>query len=364
MNSILLTTNQYSVEGAEAVSTLVADAWTYTWQIVMQSGFYSVMANLGALIGLCCLMFFLVNLAKEWLEKESIAWALDKLIFPLVVVFLLANGGGNLAAATMGMRSLINYYNEQVLASFSANLSFEQALSRVADYSSVKTQLEGLRDQCNVLINEETLTQCLESQAQLANQIVSDYEENHPGEPMWVGTLRYIRDVYQVDPADPIGSAARLSTAPLVEGIRGIAGLGSDVFLRAIESFLIASQAAFQYVIELSMLVVGMMGPLAVGSSLLPTGTKPLYAWLSGFASLGMCKLSLNIMTGLFALMTVKLGPMDALPNAIVIGVLAPVLAFGIATGGGMAVFSGITAAAASGSGWLGSGGIVSRRSR
>jgi hypothetical protein len=40
---------------------------------------------------------------------------------------------------------------------------------------------------------------------------------------------------------------------------------------------------------------------LPVGASLLLIGAKPFYAWMTGFWSLGMAKLSLNIITGLAA---------------------------------------------------------------
>ena len=123
------------------------------------------------------------------------------------------------------------------------------------------------------------------------------------------------------------------------------AALAAQRFMNApalfiVEAIMMAMQGAFQACIECSMLLTGLLGPIALGASLLPVGAKPLYAWLTGFFSLGMCKLCLNIITGLVASAIHNSGPTDTLGTAIALGLLSPLLAIALSAGGGMAVFN------------------------
>jgi hypothetical protein len=122
--------------------------------------------------------------------------------------------------------------------------------------------------------------------------------------------------------------------------------ISRSIMLAAIETFMVAMQSAFQALIEVGFLLTGLLGPLAVGASLLPIGAKPLYAWMTGFWSLGMAKLSLNIVTGLAATAIAASAQLDTLSIAITLGLLAPILALSLSAGGGMAIFSAILSAA------------------
>ncbi len=141
---------------------------------------------------------------------------------------------------------------------------------------------------------------------------------------------------------------------PLKAGL-DTAGAGVGMYLRSqsmpmvilIQTILMASQAAFQALIEASMLLTGLMGPIALGSSLLPFGAKPIYAWLTAFWSVGICKLCLNVISGLIAVTLYNTGPTEMLPASIMLGLFAPIMALGMATGGGMAIFNGITGSVA-----------------
>lgn len=93
------------------------------------------------------------------------------------------------------------------------------------------------------------------------------------------------------------------------------------------------------------MLLTALMAPVAVGATLLPVGSNAIATWVTGFISLGMVKFSLNVISGLVAVAMVQVGPDDILPIALVLGLLSPILSLGIAAGGGMALFNGLTSA-------------------
>ncbi|WP_373695828.1 hypothetical protein [Brunnivagina elsteri] len=96
---------------------------------------------------------------------------------------------------------------------------------------------------------------------------------------------------------------------------------------------------AFQWIIEVCMLLTALLGPLAVGGSLLPVGSKAIFAWLTGFFSVGMIKLCFNIISGLISTMVLNSDNNDPMIFAFAIGILAPILSVVLAAGGGMAVF-------------------------
>jgi hypothetical protein len=121
----------------------------------------------------------------------------------------------------------------------------------------------------------------------------------------------------------------------------------------AVRGWLLAFGIAFQWIVEVSMLLTGLLGPLAVGGTLLPVGQKAIFAWLTGFFSIGIVKLSFNIICGLVATMVVKAGNNDPMIFAFATGILAPILSLLLATGGGMAVFNSLSSMATFGVGRL-----------
>lgn len=97
------------------------------------------------------------------------------------------------------------------------------------------------------------------------------------------------------------------------------------------------------------MLLTAALGPIAVGGSLLPVAGKPIFAWMIGFVSLGIAKISFNIMAIITATVIMN-GPgqdLNAEPDLlwfmIFLGILAPLISLALATAGGFAVFNAIS---------------------
>jgi len=333
------------------VSQQISESWDGLWDLVLEGGLYRVLANAGIVIAIGCLMIFLVDFAKKWLQDERGNWTLSEMAFPLIVVFFLANGDTNLATATRSLRDIINNYNDQVLGAVSNQVNFENSLQQIAQFSSASGQITELRAQCNAIVEQEALPTCLRLQNQKAQEVLTEYRRNNPGAETsaWANELAKRMSVNELDPSSPIQGVQQI--------LQGGVGLYlSNSILPVIEALVVAFQAAFQQLLEASMLVTALLGPIALGSSLLPFGAKPFYAWLTGFFSLGMCKLCLNLLTGLMAVATSKVAPYDMMPTAIAIGILSPILALALAGGGGLAVFNGITSAVGGAAGTVGGG--------
>jgi hypothetical protein len=106
---------------------------------------------------------------------------------------------------------------------------------------------------------------------------------------------------------------------------------------RAILSF----RTAFLYIVEVMMIVMALVGPIFLALSMFPVGTKPLLAWGTSFLSLGFCKICFSLVSGLSAVAMIYSGPsVDMLVVSVVLGLLAPVIAFSIASGSGIAALT------------------------
>ncbi|MCT7997474.1 hypothetical protein [Laspinema olomoucense] len=129
-------------------------------------------------------------------------------------------------------------------------------------------------------------------------------------------------------------------------GSDAVAFMNTNIFQIAVKGLLISLSIAFQWIVEISWLLTALLGPLAVGGSLLPVGQKAIWAWLSGFFSVAMVKLSFNIISGLVATLIVKAEQNDPLIFAFAVGLLSPILAVILASGAGMAVFNSLSSLA------------------
>jgi ABC-type transport system involved in cytochrome c biogenesis permease component len=98
------------------------------------------------------------------------------------------------------------------------------------------------------------------------------------------------------------------------------------------------------------MLVTGLTGPIFLALSLFPTSNKPVVTWITSFLSMGLCKICFSLISGLSAVAMVYAGydNVDMLVAAVVLGLLAPVLSFSIATGSGLGALTTITYSAQS----------------
>jgi hypothetical protein len=95
--------------------------------------------------------------------------------------------------------------------------------------------------------------------------------------------------------------------------------------------------------VEVMMLVNALVGPIFLGLSLFPVTNKPFLPWGISFLSLGFCKICYTLIAGLSAVAMVfnnGAGTEDMLVVSTVIGLLAPVLAFSIASGSGLAALA------------------------
>jgi hypothetical protein len=299
-------------EDGAAASSAIASAVDGLWDDVLGGGLYAAIARLGVFFAVGTLLIFIVQWTKQMVDGEN-SKAFSELIWPIVVIVLLANNATNLALCTRGLREIINQTNQTLLTSTSNSVRLQEAYQKVVQQSGAESAVRGLMAQCNAIADPQQQTQCLKNAADQAEEIA---DQSNDDKKNWFPDF---------------GLSEFLST---------------NIFQLAVRGWLIAFSIAFQWLIEISLLLTGLLGPLAVGGSLLPVGQKAIFAWVTGFFSVGMVKLSFNIICGLVATLVLNADANDPLIFAFATGLLAPILSLILAAGAGMAVFNSLSSVA------------------
>lgn len=318
-----------------ATSQSIADGWNSQWLNLLQNTgngtLYGTLTNLGIFFAVGTLLFFMIQFLRDLISYEY-SRPISALIWPFVVVILLSNSGKGsiLSNLTLGLRG---YLNTQVVVSPDASKMYQEALNM-----SVAEEITGsfLRP-CQSLTGEQQ-SKCFAQAAVRINSLLQKYRDTYGKNRRWI-----IRLQDKVNEINNISSVRGIVSETSFNSL-----LGSTV-QTSIKSFLVSLQYAFQNLIEATMLLIALLGPIAVGGSLLPVAGKPIFAWLTGFLSIGIAKISFNIIAVVTAAVIVN-GPgqnLNADPDLmwfiIFLGVLAPILSLLVAAAGGFALFSGIS---------------------
>ncbi|MFS0513388.1 hypothetical protein ACEYW6_01415 [Nostoc sp. UIC 10607] len=322
------------LDNGTATSQSIAEGWDKQWLDLLQNNtsdnLYGALTNLGIFFAVGTLLFFMLQFLKDLISYEYTR-PISALIWPFLVVILLSNSGNGsiLSNLTLGMRNFLNSVNQQVVVSADADKMYQQALNM-----SVAEEVAGsLLRPCQSLTGEQQ-NQCFAKAAEKVNTLWQKYRDTY-GNKSWIIRLQTKVDSIRYG----TGFVSETSFNSL---------LGSTV-QTSIKNFLVSLQYAFQNLIEATMLLIAALGPIAVGGSLLPVAGKPIFAWLTGFLSIGIAKISFNIIAVLTAAVIVN-GPgqdanvdPDLMWFIIFLGILAPILSLLVAAAGGFAVFSAIS---------------------
>ncbi|QFS47490.1 hypothetical protein [Nostoc sphaeroides] len=323
-----------ALNNGAATSLSIAEGWNKQWLDLLQNNtsnnLYGALTTLGIFFAVGTLLFFMIQFLKDLISYEY-SRPISALIWPFVVVILLSNSGKGsiLSNLTLGLRGFLNNVNQQVVVSADAGQMYQQALNM-----SIAEEVTGsfLRP-CQSLTGLQQ-SQCFTNAADRINILLQKYRNTY-GRRVWINRLQTKVDDIRYDK----GFVSENEFNSL---------LGSTV-QTSIKNFLVSLQYAFQNLIEATMLLIALLGPIAVGGSLLPVAGKPIFAWLTGFLSIGIAKISFNIIAVLTATVIVN-GPgqsasadPDLMWFIIFLGILAPILSLLVAAAGGFAVFSGIS---------------------
>jgi hypothetical protein len=312
----------------------ISQSWDNQWINLLQSNasdnIYRSLTTLGIFFAVGTLLFFMIQWLRDAIYSEF-SRPLSALIWPFIVVLLLTNmgSGSMLSNLTLGVRNFLNTINQQIVTTANGNQTYQQVLNM-----SVAEEFAGsLFRPCSALVGEQQ-QQCFIKANEKMQGLWQQYRNLYGNQP-WISRLEIKANQITYN----TGSVSDTSFNAL---------LGSTL-QTSIKNFLISLQYAFQNLIEATMLLIAVLGPIAVGSSLLPIAGKPIFAWIIGFFALGIAKMSFNIMAIITATVIIN-GPgqdMNTDPDLmwfmIFLGILAPMVSLALSAIAGWAIFSAIS---------------------
>jgi hypothetical protein len=308
-------------QATESATKLQAE-WDQIWLDVIGGGLWKALCQVGILFAICTLVFHILQFGKDLMDDE-LKRPLTSFIYPILVVILLSSNGSILASSTLMLRGYVNQVSSTILTITDSQVSLQEAYTMAKHNAAAQTAIGLVMAQCRDITGEAQI-ECLQEQAKVAQQILDAY-----GIPdnAWVQRALDMED---------------LASVPMVGGTLAIVSSGVETFLIAsAKTLFIAFQIAFQFLLEVSLLLTALLAPIAVGGSLLPVGfaQRSLIAWLIGFLTVGFAKLCYNIIVGLTAVVMVNAESDEAFGFMVFNGVLAPILASSLASGAGLAVW-------------------------
>lgn len=317
----------------------IGDIYSLYWTQLFTSELYTQITGLALIFAVGALVLFMMRFAYMAVHEDDYREPLRMLVWPLIVVALLSNQGSLLGISTRSVRDVINRTNEQVLQVSMLNVTLEEAIRGAIAKGVVVAEVDAQVQQCQSLLGEAQI-QCLEMAYEQIEATVGDFKQHwlvtatgiagsvFPQIDMTLQMVRGAIDAYNTDG----------NVGDILPGAFG--GLIGSQSRAVIHAFLMAFQWAFVNLIQISLLLTALMGPFAVAASLLPFGGKPIFAWITGFLSLGFAQMAYNIIVGMCAVVIMNANTFDTNGFLVLIALLAPALALGLASGGGLAIFN------------------------
>ncbi|MBF2050776.1 MAG: hypothetical protein IGS54_26005 [Elainella sp. C42_A2020_010] len=332
---------QDSTEKLEAVQ----EAWNERWTDIFDgaNGLYLGITEFAAVIVAGAFIFFAVIWIKNAIER-GILPALPEVLWVFVVMVLLFNNGALLGSTTLGIRNLINAQTRIVLDIQIGEVSMIEALNDVILSQQAKSEIQQEYAECEAKEGQAQIDCFVDAGESAREKLETEFRAKGwwtaGVERQWARIGEITEQIQQEYENNPSRS---LATNPVTDVLAAyLLQTGSQALA---EQLLKGWQWAFTNLLELSMLITGLLGPIAVAGSVIPMQSRPIWAWLIGFFSLGMAKFSYNVIVGLAATVVVAADAQDGgdFSFLLLISILAPILALALASGAGMAVFRGIS---------------------
>ncbi|HAX74544.1 MAG TPA: hypothetical protein DCY88_01580 [Cyanobacteria bacterium UBA11372] len=347
------------LENAAGGGSLVAQGFDELWQNTLNGGLYAALCRVGILFAVGSLVLFIVQWGKQMLDGDETR-AVSELIWPLVVGLLLSNNGAILAQSTLVLRDYINSVNKFVLEFTAADADLTAAYQQALGHAAMQTAVGSAIEECrSANLSNEQVVQCLtQARTELESKFPELFKDPDSGDSYLGAAGSWI--MQELGKIDQATQEAQGDGLPGIANqiLSGASAAVGAILTTFVTSLLLALNNAYQWGLEFSLLLTALLGPLAVGGSLLPFGSKAIMGWLTGFFSVGIAKLSFNIILGLAGLLIATAQASQPMIFLAFIGLVAPFLATGLAAGGGIAVLLQLNKSAA----WASSGGVIVMR--
>ncbi|BDA76041.1 unknown protein (plasmid) [Calothrix sp. PCC 7716] len=328
------------LQNAANGSREIAQGFDQLWNQTLNGNLYAALMNVARLFALATLIFYIVELAKNWMNQEDMK-ALSSWIWPIIVICLMFNNGALLKTATLSARAYINNINTGILNETAAGASLETAYNSAVGETTLKKEIGSALERCRSLGTSKDAADCLNAEKQKLQAKAAEFYRNQQISQGGQDALNVLDNVANGimsvinDPAGAIGSGIGSVWDAAMGGV-------GEVVTSLVTVILLAFNNAYQWCIEFALLLTALLGPMAVGASLLPFGQRAIFAWLSSIMGVGIAKLSFNIICGLCGQLVSNAQANQPMIFLLFVGLLSPLLATALGAGGGMAAMGAI----------------------
>ena len=252
----------------------------------------------------------------------------------------------NMRSATYGVKNMINGINTSVHRVADLDGNYLYAYQILARSTTDRALMQSMYSACEANIDQTKLIECMETSQNIMNARLSGrFSTFSNAKPELVAARDKFNEydkkmsdqkVAKVKSATDRGSVvetAALNTKEIFNANRNVYNNGAKPELGA-QSVALSLRKAYLYILEVVMLVSGLLGPIFLGLSMFPVGSKPLLSWGALFLATGFCKICYTLIAGLSAIALVLSGPehVDMLIFAMIVGGLAPILSLSISS--------------------------------
>lgn len=329
---------QESIEATKVSTAAMDEMWT---EIFASDGaLYNQVVKLATVILIVGFFFFMLSFARA-MKANDLDKIMDIIVWGVIISILLQSQGAALKKATVTARDFINDKTKSVLLVQIGSLTIQDALQDVILTDQARERVKQAFSDCEAKEGDAQLA-CLEKGAEEATAIVKEYENSgfwSAGLRRFAGNVNAIsRDVKEARAKGDVDSRAEAFK-------QWDSDVSSLIWQSATNSssreFLKSFQNWFTFGFEFAMLLTGLLGPLAVAASLIPKQPRALISWVIAFFSIGILKLSYNLLIGFAAVYASKSQMQDLGSSGflLMMSMGAPLISIAVAGGGGAAIF-------------------------
>lgn len=317
---------------AITIAQNTVESWNELWSVTFlatENTFWDALVELGKVLAGFSILYLTFTEGKEILEKTSWSRLVTILIWPMIIMFFLGNHGNLLAQTVLLVRNIGHAQVQNVLEFEVAGIVFEDAIVDITIANVAREQIEALYNECKGL-SDDAFPSCWEEKQESLESIIESAEEKSGG---WIESLRKLGET-----VGNVVAVARGDFSKVGETFRSI-------HIPIIRFILKSVQWAFVNILEAALLLTATFAPIAMGLSLLPLQGRPIFTWLIGMIYLFGAQLGYNIIVGLTAVVIMKSNAELASDISFLffISIFAPALAVLISSGGGIALYNGMS---------------------
>jgi hypothetical protein len=288
--------------------------WKAQWDLALDGQVYATLANVGRGFALISLFISLIQFFREASERsaEGKIRSIGEFIWPIIVIALLTNNASLLRSSTKNIRDGFNIVNDLVVKNALPGRSLIAEFQKATDEGVAKEQIGAVVSRC-ISATDKLQEKCLKNAGSAIDKIVDQYPD--------IDSLKE----YAEKAKDAVSHAQTTDVTSLNAFL-------TDKDEAKSRRDQLTQQIGFQNLLELALLSTALLAPLAVGLSILPIRSKPLYGWFSAFFSLGLTKIVFTFSIGIISSFALAAKLFDSLFVSNLAGTFIPLASVAIFT--------------------------------